>query len=160
MRTYINLLLTILIGALWHGTGLVIHKIWRVHKGWNASHGPLADILCTTGSFAFVAAGLMFFLTESMAGALLIFRQILFWQPSVRRLHFWTLVACIACLAQMTASRWIARRRLQPDAKPGLHAVYLVADLRFGSLVLFLVLCGLILCLAYTGNHSFIYGNF
>ncbi|MEM6297130.1 MAG: MBOAT family O-acyltransferase [Bacteroidota bacterium] len=79
VRTYINLLLTMLLGGLWHGaawrfviwgalhgTALAIHKIWRETIGENDSESTgITRILMIFVTFHFVAFCWMFFRATS-----------------------------------------------------------------------------------------------
>jgi D-alanyl-lipoteichoic acid acyltransferase DltB (MBOAT superfamily) len=89
IRTYINLMLTMLIGGLWHGAslryiiwgalhgiGLVFNKIWHSVFGFRADGGRIKRILSIFITFQFVSFCWIFFRAESINNVLMMFRQI------------------------------------------------------------------------------------
>ena len=89
IRTYINLMLTMLLGGLWHGAslrfviwgalhgiGLIFNKIWNSIFGFGSGRGQFRRILSIFFTFQFVSFCWIFFRAESMNNVLLMFRQI------------------------------------------------------------------------------------
>lgn len=89
IRTYINLMLTMLIGGLWHGAalrfiiwgalhgiGLVINRIWNSLFGNRFEFGRLGRILAIFITFQFVSFCWIFFRAENMNNVLMMLRQI------------------------------------------------------------------------------------
>jgi alginate O-acetyltransferase complex protein AlgI len=90
MRTYVNLMLTMLIGGLWHGAnwtfvawgawhgiGLAAHKLWSSRDArieWIPR--PVADVLAWAATYAFVCIGWIFFRAPNMATAGLVLRKV------------------------------------------------------------------------------------
>jgi D-alanyl-lipoteichoic acid acyltransferase DltB (MBOAT superfamily) len=79
VNTNINLLLTMLLGGLWHGAswqfviwgglnglGLVVYKFWRKISPWEASNTRLAIIWKIAITFTFITFTRVFFRSESM----------------------------------------------------------------------------------------------
>lgn len=91
-----NLLLTMLIGGLWHGPKwtmvvwgayhgllLVLHR--RIH--WPAwLRGPVGKGICVAATFLLVCVGWVFFRAESLANALLMLHRMFVWANSERTL--------------------------------------------------------------------------
>lgn len=87
---YLNLVITMVLGGLWHGVSwtFVVWGAWHgiglaAHRGWNALHGNPkltltrgARILCGLATFHFVLAGWVFFRASSLETARDIFYQI------------------------------------------------------------------------------------
>jgi alginate O-acetyltransferase complex protein AlgI len=89
VRTYINLLLTMLLGGLWHGAslrfiiwggmhglGLAFHKIWIKYVPIAQSKSKLYNILALVVTFHFVCAAWIFFRANDMNGVRMVFSQI------------------------------------------------------------------------------------
>ncbi len=89
IRTYINLMLTMVLGGLWHGAslrfiiwgalhgiGLVIHKIWSSIFGRKLKLGWPGKIVAILLTFNFVSFCWIFFRAESMNNIQIMFRQI------------------------------------------------------------------------------------
>ncbi len=79
VNTNINLMLTMLIGGLWHGAswqfiiwgglnglGLVVYKFWRKISPWEKSNGRLAVVWKIAITFSFISFTRVFFRGESM----------------------------------------------------------------------------------------------
>ncbi len=79
VNTNINLLLTMLLGGLWHGAswqfviwgglnglGLVVYKFWRKISPWENSHTRLAVVWKIAITFSFITFTRVFFRSESM----------------------------------------------------------------------------------------------
>ncbi|SHE83912.1 D-alanyl-lipoteichoic acid acyltransferase DltB, MBOAT superfamily [Mariniphaga anaerophila] len=79
INTNINLMLTMLLGGLWHGAswqfiiwgglngvGLVVYKFWRKISPWEKKTGWLATLWKITITFCFITATRIFFRSESM----------------------------------------------------------------------------------------------
>ena len=89
---YLNLVITMVIGGLWHGASwtFVVWGAWHgiglaAHRGWQALHGNPkltltrgARFLCGLATFHFVLVGWIFFRASSLATARDILYQIIF----------------------------------------------------------------------------------
>ena len=91
IRTCFNLMLTMLLGGLWHGAslrfiiwgalhgvGLVVHKIWSATFGRKLNTGRPGKILAILLTFNFVSFCWVFFRSESMDNIMIMFRQIIY----------------------------------------------------------------------------------
>jgi D-alanyl-lipoteichoic acid acyltransferase DltB (MBOAT superfamily) len=89
IRTYINLMLTMLLGGLWHGAslrfiiwgalhgiGLVFNKIWTSVFGFRYDSGRLRRILSIFITYQFVSFCWIFFRAENMNNVFIMLRQI------------------------------------------------------------------------------------
>jgi alginate O-acetyltransferase complex protein AlgI len=91
-RTYVNLILTMLLGGLWHGAswtfvlwglyhgiGLAAHKRWREWREWRGSArtGTLGAIAGWAATFAFVCGGWILFRAASLSIASTVFARLL-----------------------------------------------------------------------------------
>jgi D-alanyl-lipoteichoic acid acyltransferase DltB (MBOAT superfamily) len=118
---YLNLVITMVIGGLWHGAGwtFLVWGAWHgiglaAHRGWLALHGNPkltftsgARILCGLATFHFVLVGWVFFRASSLSTA----RDILY-QISSGSISFanitpaFVLVLVIAAAAHYLPQRW------------------------------------------------------
>lgn len=91
-RTYINLMLTMLLGGLWHGAawtfvmwglmhgaGLAVHKVWteKFSRGRRPFHGVVGWMI----TYAFVCTAWVFFRATDFSIAMLILRKIVGLEP-------------------------------------------------------------------------------
>jgi alginate O-acetyltransferase complex protein AlgI len=91
LRTYANLMITMLLGGLWHGASWTfvvwggIHggalALTRAYHGWRGDRGPLlagplGRALAVLATFHLVAAGWIFFRAESFEKARLVFERL------------------------------------------------------------------------------------
>jgi len=89
LRTYINLMLTMLLGGLWHGAslrfiiwgglhglGLVFHKIWRSIFGRRGTTHRVGRVIGIFITFQFVSFCWIFFRAENMNNVFLMLKQI------------------------------------------------------------------------------------
>lgn len=176
-RTYINLLMTMMIGGLWHGAqahylvwglwhgfGLVFHKAWAATIGKrHPKENPAVHMLSAAGTFLFTVVGWVFFRAENMADALLILKRIVMCADGIRHMHIWTFAALVLHALYIFAAMLRANggARLCRSTLRRVEAFYPIADLEtFRGRVLFLVFCGLIAGLAFISANPFIYGNF
>ena len=176
LRAYLNLVLTMVIGGLWHGASwnyviwgllhglaLVIHKLWCRRSG-EKRCTPLTSLLSIGLTFCYVSFTWIFFRAETFPQALEILKAIFTWQTGLFQPYFWFFVSLVICTAAAALALWTSRQRKGTQKKPNTsYAVgfYPLLDLdRFWALTLFFVVCGLILGLAYTGGSPFIYGGY
>ncbi|MEO8906165.1 MAG: MBOAT family O-acyltransferase [Polyangiaceae bacterium] len=89
VRTYLNLIATMLLGGLWHGpkwtfviwgglhgVGLALNRAWRERFGDRLSRTPLLRALGTLGTFHFVLLAWVFFRADSFRGARAVFGEL------------------------------------------------------------------------------------
>lgn len=177
-RTYLNLVLTMLIGGLWHGANwtyifwgllhgvaLAAHKVWmQKTKSPDKRHGALSNVLSIAVTFLFTNFCWVFFRAESIQQAFGILRRIFSFDTGVRHPYMWLFVALAVLAAASAAAIYRSRQRKGQTKKRNVsfvEAYYPLVKLEsFWGLVIFFVFAGLILCLAYTGGSPFIYGNY
>jgi alginate O-acetyltransferase complex protein AlgI len=87
VRTYVNLMATMLLGGLWHGASwnfvfwgllhggaLAVHKLWAGRRG--PASRPLHPVVGWAATYAFVCVTWVFFRAQSFADALAVLRKI------------------------------------------------------------------------------------
>lgn len=173
VRTYINLILTMVIGGLWHGANatfiiwgllhgvaLAVHKLFmQLTKGKKSN--VVLNALSVLLTFAFVTFTWIFFRAESLSKAAAIIKAIFAFKPGVFQPYFWLFVTLViyfvcACAALARSPKQAAKPNF--SRAEGFYPCVNLAS--YTGMTLFFVFCGLILCLAYTGGSPFIYGNF
>lgn len=177
-RTYLNLVLTMVIGGIWHGANwtyiiwgflhgiaLAVHKAWMtLTKSNEKKHSLPANLLSIAVTFLFTTFCWIFFRAPSLHSAMTIIKRMFTFQTGVNQPYFWLFVTVamyfIAMLPAVLRSRGteLKARKLNTSF---VKAEYPVLDLsKFWNLVAFFVFCGLLIALAYTGGSPFIYGNY
>lgn len=180
LRTYLNLLLTMLIGGIWHGANWT-YIIWGllhgialiIHKGWmtitassTKKHSVISNIISICVTFLFTTFCWIFFRADSISQAFLIIKRILSFERGLEQPYLWLIISLVVIVAtSITAygkSKKASVRDLTKKKNISLaDGFYPMVDLSsFWGLVAFFVFCGILLCLAYTGGSPFIYGNY
>ena len=176
LRSYGNLILTMVLGGLWHGAsinyvlwglinglGLVVHKLWSAKAG-EKPETLLRSILSTLGTFTFVSFTWIFFRAETPEAALTVLSQLLSFRGGVRQLYVWLFAVLILyfisvlAAARRSAGKEDSRKKKNTCRIQGYYPEVSLDS--FWGLTLFFVFCGLILGLAYTGGSPFIYGGY
>ena len=177
-RMFGNLILTMVLGGIWHGASwsyivwgllhgiaLAVHKLWAAATGSPSKpHGVLSNALSVLVTFLFTSVCWVFFRAESLSHALAILEQLVFFRSGLRQPYVWFFfAAAVLCVCTCVALSKSWNRRL-PGSRQNQSAVdgfYPILDLTsFWGMTLFFVFCGLILGLAYTGGSPFIYGAY
>ena len=177
-RAYVNLVITMVLGGIWHGANwtyivwgllygvaLAVHKIFmRVTKSAERPHLVLTDVISIFVTFLFTTFGLVFFRADSVVHAFEILKRMFGFHSGLEQPYVWLFVAVAVFVASSLAAAIKSKRCTVHGTKQNvsyIHGFYPILDLaKFWHLVLFFVFCGLILCLAYTGGSPFIYGNY
>lgn len=171
IRTYVNLLLTMLIGGLWHGASwtfvvwgalhgvaLCVHKLWMKFTGHGKNYkGTIIGNICSTIlTYIFVAFCWIFFRAENFEISKAVIWGIVRWQDGIMYISSWVILA-IVCVVIATLVACI-RSYIK---NTGFQGFYLTVNLEnvFGLVLLF-VFFGICFALAYTGSNPFIYFQF
>lgn len=170
IRTYINLVTTMLIGGLWHGASwnfliwggihgiaLVIHKQFikftskkEITKN---NHGVWSSVV----TYIFVCITWVFFRANTFSQAIEILKRSVTFCDGVQQIYTWTFFAIAFALWEIAYSR-IKNKR---DVKDRLELSYPIFNLnKISGLFAFFVFIGLTIILAYVGQVAFIYGKF
>ncbi|GHV91662.1 alginate O-acetyltransferase [Spirochaetia bacterium] len=181
-RTYINNMLTMLLGGLWHGANwtfvvwggaqgiaLCLHKFYRKHFVKTKNTSPSGKCACF---FRFLAANFftnlfvcfcwIFFRADSFLTASRIIVRIFTWQTGIIQIYAWVIVAIIiVCAASIVTVVKHQANVSAADESVQINGFYPILDLsKFWHLVVFFVVMGVIAGLAYTGASPFIYFQF
>lgn len=180
VRTYVNLMLTMLLGGLWHGANwtfvlwgglhgaaLCIHKCFirltgkekdkkqgKERRAGKAFWAALWGILFTD---IFVWFCWIFFRAETLSQALAVIRVLTHLSDGIVHMYSWSIFAIILT-AIATAAAYVRSARKKDGHVDGFYPV-LPLD-RYWALVLFFLEIGLIVGLAYVQGKPFIYFQF
>lgn len=169
-RTYVNLLITMILGGLWHGANvtfiiwgalhglaLCIHKIYKEYIGKNRKSTTLGTVFSILITYIFVCICWIFFRAQNVSNAFTIIHKIFIWQDGIMQIYSWAVIAIIiVAIAEIIA--YIRSRRKNESSVNGF---YMVMDLnKFTSLVILFVFIGIILGTAFTDSNPFIYFQF
>lgn len=166
---YVNLMLTMLLGGLWHGAAwtfvawgalhgaaLCVHKLWLKRRP-AMGFGPFGRVAAITITFLFVSLCWVPFRADSFETARQVLGGAFSLRDGVSQPYAWLFVS-LFCYALAVVAAIARGRRL---GLKGFEGFYYVGDLRrFLPLTLLLVVIGLTICLAYTGASPFIYFQF
>lgn len=168
-KTYINLILTMVLGGLWHGASvnfiiwglfhgiaLCIHKVYKKHSG-NYKTSLLKNVISIVGTYIFVCVCWIFFRASDISTAKVILNQIFTFSDGVVQIYSWSIVGIILLvLAELMA--YINSRK---NDKERVEGYYLIMNLtKMKSLVILFTIIGLVFALAYTDANPFIYFQF
>ena len=171
VRTYINLLLTMLIGGLWHGAAwtfvvwgalhgvaLCIHKIWMklLHRTKDYKGTFLGNVVSIIVTYLFVIFCWIFFRAQDFTTAGAVIKAIFTWQDGVVYISSWN-VFSILIVGIATLVAWI-RAKKRKTVCEGFYPVFSLNSVL--GLTILLVVFGLALGMAYTGSNPFIYFQF
>ncbi len=168
IRTHINLLLTMLIGGLWHGAnftfivwggingiGLIVHKIYQNKIKTNFSQSSIMKIVSAIACFCFATITWVFFRATSFTNAADMFIGLTN-NDGIRQLYVWSFVAIAFTIFEIVVA--VIKKKSNNNK---ISAEYLILDLnKVSGLTLFFIFVGITVLLSYIGNTAFIYGNF
>jgi len=189
-KTYVNLVLTMLLGGFWHGAnwtfviwgglhgiGLVLHKLfvkWKKKaRGDVHTNNPVWNVISVLFTFATVSVCWVFFRADSVEGATKVLKGMVIARDGIRQLYSWTFFSIIILIVVTVVAvvKWKKTvQKEKPDEERSAKqkgkmntadGFYPVLDLdKIVNLVVFFVFCGITLGMAYFGNTVFIYGKF
>ena len=169
VRTYINLLLTMILGGLWHGANytfifwgllhgvaLCTHKLYlKLRKG--SQQTAVGSVLSSLLTYAFVCICWVFFRADNFGTAIDVLTKLFVWSNGITQIFSWAIFSIIVCLIATVVA--IVKGK-KSNAKI-ISGFYPLVDLtKFGGLFLFLLEIMLIIMLAYTNANPFIYFQF
>lgn len=179
-RTYINLILTMMIGGLWHGANwtfviwgtlhgiaLCVQKIFtNVTNSQQRKPNFATTLLAMTTSNIFICFCWVFFRADSIDTALTLIKRVITLSDGVLHIFSWTLVSLFLliishiCAIIHSTSVQHTNSTLS-KATSYYNGYYMILNLnKILSLIIFFVVIGLTIGLAYTGASPFIYFQF
>lgn len=166
-RTYLNLIITMLIGGLWHGAnwtyiiwglfhgfGLAIHKYY-IGKVKSGNILLVNKILSIGLTFIFVTFCWIFFRAESCSKAIEIIYLAVADHKGIYHPYLWIWIALII---YFLAVIFAYKHSRLTNIIQGYYPILCLN--KFWNLVIFFIFCGLIIGLGYAGSSPFIYGAY
>lgn len=167
-RTYLNLLLTMVLGGLWHGASwtfvawgtlhglaLCVHKCFKKMVPGKQKSIPVT-VLSIAGTYLFVAICWIFFRAESFTKAILVLQQMIPGHVGITKYFSFSIFAIIVVVLASAIAIFSSKRK-----KIRLDGYYPILDLsKFWSLVIIWIVVGLIIGLGYVEGSPFIYFAF
>ena len=171
LRTYVNLLLTMILGGLWHGASwtfvawgtlhgvaLCTHKLWmKITKHDKNYRGSVVGNICSiVGTYLFVSFCWIFFRAENFEIAKNVIVGIINWQDGLMYVSSHVILGIVCIIV----STFVACIRSFKE-KTEIQGFYPNVDLEtVHGLVIFFVAIGMCVALSYTGGSPFIYFQF
>ena len=179
-RNYLNLVLTMVIGGIWHGANwtyvfwgllhglaLAVHKVWmKLTKSAERKPGIAGSLISIVLTFAFTSFCWIFFRAESFESATAIITRMFSFSAGLEQPYLWLFVTlalyfAAAAFAVVKSRKNADNVKLKKQNVCRVEGFYPVLNLsKFWQLTLFFVFLGLTLVTAYTGGSPFIYGNY
>lgn len=178
IKTYLNLVLTMIFGGIWHGANwtyitwgflhgiaLAIHKLWmNITRSNSRQQTLISKTFSILSTFMFTTFCWIFFRAESISQAFLIIKRIFGFKKGLEQPYMWLIIATTALIIS-SVSAYFKEKNINHFIKRTnismVEGYYPILDLStFWGLVKFFVCCGMLLCLAYTGGSPFIYGKY
>ena len=170
IRTYINLMLTMIIGGLWHGASwnfvlwgalhglaLCVHKIFMAIYKPNHKH-TFTTLISVLVTYIFVSLCWIPFRSTDIHFTLEILKRIFIWQDGILQIHSWTIFSIIVLILGTAAAIIKAKRTGETKFISGYYKIMSLD--KFSSLICIILFIGIILGLAYTNSNPFIYFQF
>ncbi len=166
-RTYVNLVITMLIGGLWHGASwnfviwggihgiaLVVHRIYRSlteKKGHSSRNSREYNAICLIVNNVFVCCCWVVFRLGSVEDIKSVFSGIVCGQKGITYIYVYTIVFVLITICYY----WYSSK------KKGGHSWYCILDLKKPSAVFaFSLFLWIIALFGYLGNNAYIYFQF
>ena len=138
LRTYVNLLVTMLLGGLWHGAGftfviwgawhgigLAIHRYWRERLG---TRNVIPTLAAWALTFVFVLCGWVFFRAADLSTAVTYLSRMVIPSTGKMLFSFTGTLAMLAILGALVAGQWPGwwqwLRSLAPDRSRRRYLAY------------------------------------
>lgn len=166
VRHYFNLILTMLLGGLWHGADWTF-VFWGALNGLalcvdkflfkRSRKNIFMKIVGIIVTNMFISFTWIFFRADTFDKAWMVIKGIVTFQNGIVQPFFWSFLG----IALVILCTIFALIKAKSDAATAVNGFYPVMDLScITGLVIFFVFIGLILGLAYTGEQPFIYFQF
>lgn len=176
IRTYVNLMLTMVIGGLWHGANwtfiiwgtlhggaLVVHKWYIVFKNRyfaqsvSKSTEKLFAVLSAVCMYIFACLCWVFFRAQDVQSALLILHRIFVWSSGIHYIYVFTIIYGVL----IWGCYLVAVCRDKTAGRHKINGFYPLLDLnKFASKIIICLIVWLILAFSYGGDTAFVYFQF
>lgn len=170
IRTYLNLMIIMVLSGLWHGAGWrfvlwgviygVINVFYKIYSDWCKPYREkwakfpgrsVRAILSIILNFLLVTTIQIFFRAESITVAGIILKRIITCAEGVEYYYVYTIIYGILL---MIFESWKYLKNNGNDTYMNLNLT------KFGGKLVFCIIVWIILCFAYVGSNAFIYAQF
>lgn len=170
-RTYLNIIIVMLLSGLWHGAGWTFIAWGALHAVASCLEKLLKKYLDGLGAvvnivLTFVVVTLLWvqFRADSFSKAIDVWKGVFTIHDGINQPYTWSFLA-IAVIIVASVIAWLHSKRmanLQSDNSYFMiNGFYPILNLsKFWHLVVFITFCGLTVIMGYFGNTAFIYGQF
>jgi alginate O-acetyltransferase complex protein AlgI len=169
VRQYINLMITMILGGLWHGANytfvlwgllhgiaLCVHKLFMQCRK-NKKSSVVGSLLSMAVTYVFVCICWVFFRAETLQLALDFLTRMFIWNDGITQIFSWAIFS-IVVVGIATAVACIRSKKKGDKVANGFYPVMNLN--KTFSLIVFFFFVFLTLCLAYTNANPFIYFQF
>ncbi|MBQ8298879.1 MAG: MBOAT family protein [Clostridia bacterium] len=168
VRTYINLILTMVLGGLWHGANinfviwgllhgvaLCVHKIYKKFRN-NKKESKIGNALSIFATYVYVCFCWIFFRATSLSDVGTILTRIFMFEKGITQIFSWSIIAIIILIIGEIYAHVKSKKN-----NSTVEGFYVIMDLtKAKSLIILFTFIGIILGLAYTNSNPFIYFQF
>lgn len=169
VRTYFNLLATMVIGGLWHGASwnfviwgalhgcaLCIHKMFASFNK-DRKKSVLMTLISISITYLFVCVCWVPFRSNSIAVTFEVLKRMFVWQNGILHIYTWSILAFVVMLVSTLVAIVNSRR----ENSLTISGFYPILSLnKFTSWLLVFLFIEIIVGLAYTNSNPFIYFQF
>ena len=169
VRRYINLLLTMVLGGLWHGANytfvfwgllhgiaLCVHKIYMKFRK-NKKESIIGSAVSVLLTYIFVCVCWVFFRAKNFSIAIDVLSKMFIWSDGITQIFSWTIFSIIIVIVATI----VALVKAKKNECHEINGFYPVMNLnKVTSLIFFFLEIMIILMLAYTDSNPFIYFQF
>ena len=168
-RTYINIIIVMIISGLWHGAGwtfIVWGGIHGIMSCFNKAYGnnllKLGKIPNIIMTYILVSLTWIVFRSNTLTNAYIFIRQLLTMHTGMSQPYTWSFIAMFYSAIEVIYCVVVSKRaRINKDDVLQVNYSYPIMDLsKTWCLIVFFTFCGIIIILGYYGNTAFIYGAF
>lgn len=169
VRTYINLMITMILGGLWHGASwnfviwgalhgflLCVHKLFKKSRK-NKKGNIVSDVLSIIGTYIMVCLGWIFFRAEDFTTAFSIYKRIFVWSDGILQIYSWSIVSVVIVLVA-TLVAFVSAKKKNEKTVSGFYPILNLE--KMSHQIIFITAIGLLIIFAYTGSNPFIYFQF
>ncbi len=170
MRTYINLILVMLVSGIWHGAGWTfiiwglfygigscVNRVMKKHGNSSANKNNIKEVCKICITFIFVTLFWVVFRATDFNNAIQLYKQLFTIHGGISQPYTWSFFALIVLMIA-TISAVITSRKNDEEKVRGYYPILNLN--KFSSLIVFFTFIGLTIMMGYFGNTAFIYGKF
>ncbi len=169
VRRYINLMLTMILGGLWHGANytfifwgilhgvaLCVHKLFLKFRK-KEKLNIISSVFSVAFTYVFVCICWVFFRAENFMIARDVLMKMFVWSDGITQIFSWSIFSIVMVVVAMAVAVIKAKRNNEKT----INGFYPVFDLgKVSGLIIFFAEVAFIVALSYTNSNPFIYFQF